>query len=159
MAEGQVSDKQLIEALLRERDELYRRATKAERRLEELSDAEAMRQLYEARINEKDNEISQMKAEHQKQISNMEANRLHHIFEVFLRTRRKPRWVNLVRFPVAIESGIRHFGITSIIRGLSYGQGGVGAFYQCWFVNINCISGNSDWLRNRYSPCLPCNNK
>ena len=36
MAEGQVSDKQLIEALLRERDELYRRATKAEHRLQEL---------------------------------------------------------------------------------------------------------------------------
>ena len=34
MAERQVSDKQLIEALLRERDELYRRATKAEHRLE-----------------------------------------------------------------------------------------------------------------------------
>ena len=74
MAEGQVSDKQLIEALLRERDELYRRATKAEHRLAELSDAEAMRQQYENRIREKDNEISQMKAEHQKQISNMEAN-------------------------------------------------------------------------------------
>ena len=44
MAEGQVSDKQLIEALLRERDELYRRATKAEHRLEQLSNAEAMRQ-------------------------------------------------------------------------------------------------------------------
>lgn len=52
MAEGQVSDKQLIEALLRERDELYRRATKAERRLEELSDAESMRQQYETRIKE-----------------------------------------------------------------------------------------------------------
>ena len=29
MAEGQISDKQLIEALLRERDELYRRVTRA----------------------------------------------------------------------------------------------------------------------------------
>ena len=57
MAEEQVSDKQLIEALLRERDELYRRATKAEHRLAELSDAEAMRQQYEARIKEKDNEM------------------------------------------------------------------------------------------------------
>ena len=74
MAEGLVSDKQLIEALLRERDELYRRAVKAERRCEELSGANAMKQHYEARINEKDNEIAQMKAEHQKQISNMEAN-------------------------------------------------------------------------------------
>ena len=68
MAEEQVSDKQLIEALLRERDELYRRATKAEHRLAELSDAEAMRQQYEARIKEKDNEISQMKADHQRRI-------------------------------------------------------------------------------------------
>ena len=72
MAEGQVSDKQLIEALLRERDELYRRATKAEHRLQELSDADAMRQKYEARIKEKDNEISQMKADHQKEMSKKE---------------------------------------------------------------------------------------
>ena len=72
MAEGLVSDKQLIEALLRERDELYRRATKAEHRLAELSDAEAMRQQYEARIKEKDNEISQMKADHQKRLSKMD---------------------------------------------------------------------------------------
>ena len=72
MAEGQISDKQLIEALLRERDELYRRVTKAERRLEELSDTEAMRQLYEARIKEKDNEISQMKADHQKRLSKID---------------------------------------------------------------------------------------
>ena len=57
MAEGLVSDKQLIEALLRERDELYRRATKAEHRLAELSDAEAMRQQYEARIYNPQNEM------------------------------------------------------------------------------------------------------
>ena len=67
MAEGQISDKQLIEALLRERDELYRRVTKAERRLEELSDTESMRQLYETRIKE-------MEADHQKLISDMEAD-------------------------------------------------------------------------------------
>ena len=72
MAERQVSDKQLIEALLRERDELYRRATKAERRLEELSDAEAMRRQYEDRIKEKDNEIVRMKAEHRKELSKKE---------------------------------------------------------------------------------------
>ena len=72
MAERQDSDKQLIEALLRERDELYRRATKAEYRLEELSDVEAMRQQYETRIKEKDDEISQMKADHQKEISKKE---------------------------------------------------------------------------------------
>ena len=46
MAEGQVSDKQLIEALLRERDELYRRVTKAEHRLAELSNAEAMKNEF-----------------------------------------------------------------------------------------------------------------
>ena len=69
MAEGPVSDKQLIEALLRERDELYRRATKAEHRLEELSDADAMRRQYESRIKEKDKEIVRMKAEHQKELS------------------------------------------------------------------------------------------
>ena len=67
MAEGQISDKQLIEALLRERDELYRRVTKAERRLEELSDAESMRQQYETRVKE-------MEADHQKLISDMEAD-------------------------------------------------------------------------------------
>ena len=67
MAEGLVSDKQLIEALLRERDELYRRAVKAERRLEELSDAESMRQQYETRIKE-------MEADHQKLIGDMEAD-------------------------------------------------------------------------------------
>ena len=65
MAEGPVSDKQLIEALLRERDELYRRATKAEHRLEELSDADAMRRQYEARIR-------QMQASHQKELSKKE---------------------------------------------------------------------------------------
>ena len=65
MAEGPVSDKQLIEALLRERDELYRRATKAEHRLVELSDADAMRREYEARIR-------QMQASHQKELSKKE---------------------------------------------------------------------------------------
>ena len=74
MAERQVSYRQLTEALLRERDELYRRATKAEHRLAELSDAEVMRQQYEARIKEKDNEIAQMKADHQKEISKKEAD-------------------------------------------------------------------------------------
>jgi len=77
MAEGLVSDKQLIEALLRERDELYRRATKAEHRLAELSDAESMRQQYEARIKEMEanheKQVSVMKVGHQKQISDIEA--------------------------------------------------------------------------------------
>ncbi len=66
MADRKVSDKQLIEALLRERDELYRRAVKAERLCGQLSDANAMRQSYEARIR-------QMEADHQKQVSDMEA--------------------------------------------------------------------------------------
>ena len=74
MAEGQLSDKQLIEALLRERDELYRRATKAEHRLAEMSDAEVMRQQYEARVKEKDNEIAQMKADHQKEMSKKDSD-------------------------------------------------------------------------------------
>ena len=69
-----MSDKQLIEALLRERDELYRRATKAEHRLAELSDAEAMRQQHEARVKEKDNEIAQMKADHQKEMSKKDSD-------------------------------------------------------------------------------------
>ena len=73
MAEQRVLDKQLIEALLRERDELYRRAVKAERRGEELSDTNAMKQQYETRIKEleagRDKQISDMKAKHQKEIS------------------------------------------------------------------------------------------
>ena len=68
----------MIETLLRERDELYRRATKAERRLEELSDAESMRQQYETRIKEMEasheKQVSVMKVGHQKQISDMEAD-------------------------------------------------------------------------------------
>ena len=76
MAVQGVSDKQLIEVLLRERDELYRRAVKAERRCEELSDADAMRQMYETRIKEletsRDKQISDMKAKHQKEISKKE---------------------------------------------------------------------------------------
>ena len=72
MAEQRVSDKQLIEVLLRERDELYRRAVKAERRCEELSDTCAMKQQYENRLKEKDNEIARIKAGHQKEISKKE---------------------------------------------------------------------------------------
>lgn len=72
MAEQRVSDKQLIEALLRERDELYRRAVKAERRCEELSDTCVMKQQYENRLKEKDNEIARIKASHQKEISKKE---------------------------------------------------------------------------------------
>lgn len=64
MAEQRVSDKQLIEVLLRERDELYGCAVKAERRCEELLDADAMRWRYENRLKEKDNEIARIKAGH-----------------------------------------------------------------------------------------------
>ena len=78
MAERQVSDKQLIEALLRERDELYRRAVRAERLCEQLSDANAMRQSYEARIEEMEashhKQVSDMEARHQKRVSDMEAD-------------------------------------------------------------------------------------
>ena len=78
MAERQVSDKQLIEALLRERDELYRRAVKAERLCEQLSDANAMRLSYESRIEEMEashhKQMSDMEADFQKQVSDMEAD-------------------------------------------------------------------------------------
>ena len=78
MAERQVSDKQLIEALLRERDELYRRAVKAERLCEQLSDANAMRLSYESRIEEMEashhKQMSDMEASHHKQVSDMEAD-------------------------------------------------------------------------------------
>jgi len=50
MAENSISDKELITHLLRERDELYRRATKAEHLVEELSDADAMKQRYEKEL-------------------------------------------------------------------------------------------------------------
>ena len=52
MADRKISDKQLIEALLLERDELYRRAAKAESLCAQLSDASAMRDAYETRIKE-----------------------------------------------------------------------------------------------------------
>ena len=78
MAERQVSDKQLIEALLRERDELYRRAVKAERLCNQLSDANAMRLSYESRIEEMEashhKQMSDMEASHHKQVSDMEAD-------------------------------------------------------------------------------------
>ena len=80
MADRKVSDKQLIEALLRERDELYRRAVKAERLCEQLSDANAMRQSYEDRIREMEADhrkrVSDMAAGYQKQVSDMEADYL-----------------------------------------------------------------------------------
>ncbi len=77
MADRKVSDKQLIEALLRERDELYRRAVKAERLCGQLSDANTMRQSYEARIRQMEadhqKQVSDMEADHQKQVGDMEA--------------------------------------------------------------------------------------
>lgn len=72
MTVHQVSDKQFVEALLRERDELYRRAVKAERLNEELSDINAMKQEYENRLNAKDKEIARMKSDHQKEIDKKE---------------------------------------------------------------------------------------
>lgn len=78
MADRKVSDKQLIEALLRERDELYRRAVKAERLCEQLSDAHSMRQSYEARIEEMEashqRQVSAIEARHQKQVGDMKAD-------------------------------------------------------------------------------------
>ena len=75
MAGQQVSDKQLIEALLRERDELYRRASKAEHLNEELSDAKALKLQYESRINELEDkhkkQVDNIKAVHQKHISKL----------------------------------------------------------------------------------------
>ena len=68
MATQQVTDKQLIEALLRERDELYRRAVKAERLVEELSDSQALKQQCETRFNE-------LEAQHKKQMD--EINNVH----------------------------------------------------------------------------------
>ena len=76
MAVQQVTDKQLIEALLRERDELYRRAVKAERLCEELSDAKALKTQYESRINEIEarhkSQVDKINASHQEQISNLD---------------------------------------------------------------------------------------
>ena len=76
MAERQVSNQQLIEALLRERDELYRRAVKAERLCGELSDANAMREGYEARIREIEaahqKELAKKDNEHKKALSRKE---------------------------------------------------------------------------------------
>ena len=78
MADRKVSDKQLIEALLRERDELYRRAVKAERLCEQLSDANAMRHSYEDRIKQMEarhqKRVGDMEADHQKRVSDMEAD-------------------------------------------------------------------------------------
>ena len=66
MAGQQVSDKSFIDALLRERDELYRRAVKAERLNGELSDAKALKLQYESRINE-------LEAKHKKQVDSINA--------------------------------------------------------------------------------------
>ena len=77
MEERLVSDNKLTEALLRERDELYRRAVKAERLCERLSDANAMRVSYETRIENMENlhrkQVTDMEAAHRKQVTDMEA--------------------------------------------------------------------------------------
>ena len=43
-----------LEAVLRDRDDLYRRLMQAERKLKEMSDLQAMKDSYEARLSEKD---------------------------------------------------------------------------------------------------------
>lgn len=43
-----------LEAVLRDRDDLYRRLMRAERKLKEMSDLQAMKDSYEARLSEKD---------------------------------------------------------------------------------------------------------
>lgn len=43
-----------LEAVLRDRDDLYRRLVQAERKLKEMSDLQAMKDSYEARLSEKD---------------------------------------------------------------------------------------------------------
>jgi len=63
MAENSISDKELIAHLLRERDELYRRATKAEHLVEELSDADAMKQKYENELASQRDAFAKQKAE------------------------------------------------------------------------------------------------
>ncbi len=76
MAGNQVSNQQFIEALLRERDELYRRAVKAERRCEELSDVNAMKQQYETRIKKQEadfkKQMVKLNDEHKKILSKKE---------------------------------------------------------------------------------------
>lgn len=76
MAGNQVSGQQFVEALLRERDELYRRAMKAERLSEELSDANAIKRQYEALIKKleanHEKQVSDLKADYQKQLSKKE---------------------------------------------------------------------------------------
>ncbi len=65
MTVQETSDKLFTEALISERDALYRRAVKAERLVEELSDATAMKRKYEARIKE-------LEAQHKKDLSEKE---------------------------------------------------------------------------------------
>ena len=66
----------MIEALLRERDELYRRAEKAERLCEELSDATALKEACESRVREMETthqkELSKKEEEHKKELSKKE---------------------------------------------------------------------------------------
>lgn len=46
-----------LEAVLRDRDDLYRRLMQAERKLKEMSDLQAMKDSYEARLSEKDKSL------------------------------------------------------------------------------------------------------
>ena len=49
----------LIDQLLRDRDAEYRRATKAEQQLKELSDAKKMKATYEAKLAEKEEALQE----------------------------------------------------------------------------------------------------
>jgi len=51
---GNSSHQALIDQLLRDRDAEYRRASKAEQRLKELTDAKEMKAAYEAKLAEKE---------------------------------------------------------------------------------------------------------
>lgn len=76
MTGQQTSDKQVIAALISERDALYCRAVKAERIVEELSDAAVLKQTYESRIKElavqHKKDLSKKDEEHKKALSEME---------------------------------------------------------------------------------------
>lgn len=77
MTGQQTSDKQVIAALISERDALYCRAVKAERIVEELSDAAVLKQAYEARIKELEarhkKDLSKKDDEHKKALSKIDS--------------------------------------------------------------------------------------
>ena len=76
MTGQQTSDKQVMEALISERDTLYCRAVNAERIVDELSNAAVLKQTYESRIKELEaqykKDLSKMDDEHKKVLSEKE---------------------------------------------------------------------------------------